>query len=103
LWYEEVGDDGKLRRVDNVRSALERLRRKTGINKPPKSLKKTSASLIRGNQKYSSLEDLFLGHAPRRMSDKHYTLPPQMLLDEAITWLRTEFEIPATSDDSEQS
>jgi hypothetical protein len=27
------------------------------------------------------------------MADKHYTLPPQDLLDEALGWLRDEFEI----------
>ena len=103
LWYEEAGDNGKLRKVDNVRSAFERLRYKTGINKPPKSLKKTSASLLRDNQKYASLEDLYLGHAPRRMSDKHYTLAPQTLFDEAITWLGTEFETATASGDGKQS
>ena len=103
LWYEEVGDDGKLRKVDNVRSAFERLRYKTGINKPPKSLKKTSASLLRDNQKYASLEDLYLGHAPRRMSDKHYTLAPQTLFAEAIAWLGTEFETATASGDGKQS
>ena len=83
-----------------MRSAFHRLRQKTGINKPPKSLKKTSASLLRDNQKYASLEDLYLGHAPRRISDKHYTLAPQTLFDEAIAWLGTEFEISASADKS---
>ena len=103
LWYEELKDDGKLRKVDNMRSAFYRLRCKTGINKPLKSLKKTSASLLRDHPNYSSLEDLYLGHAPRRISDKHYTLAPQTLFDEAIAWLGTEFEISATSDVSVQS
>ena len=102
LWYQEV-DGGKLKKNDNVKSAFDRLKRKTGIDKPLKSLKKTSASLLRDNPKYTSLEDLFLGHAPQRMSDRHYTLAPQTLFDEAIAWLGTEFEIPATSDVSVQS
>ena len=101
LWYQEV-DGGKLKKNDNVKSAFDRLKRKTGIDKPLKSLKKTSASLLRDNPKYTSLEDLFLGHAPQSMSDKHYTQAPQTLFDEAITWLGTEFEIPATSEASEQ-
>jgi integrase len=101
LWYEEVGDSGQLKKNDNVKSAFDRLKRKTGIDKPLKSLKKTSASLIRDNPKYTSLEDLFLGHAPQRMSDKHYTQTPQTLFNEAIAWLGTEFEIPASSDDNE--
>ncbi|MBC8875654.1 MAG: tyrosine-type recombinase/integrase [Planctomycetes bacterium] len=103
LCYEEAGDNGKLKKIDSVRSAYHRLRQKTGINKPLKSLKKTSASLLRNSQKYASLEDLFLGHAPRRMSDKHYTLAPQTLFDEAIAWLGTEFEVSATSTSGKQS
>jgi integrase len=93
LWHEEITAGGKYKRKDNVRKAFDRLRKKTGINKPPKSLKKTSASFIRNNSKYASLEGLFLGHAPQSMSDKHYTVAPQTLLDEAITWLGTEYEL----------
>ncbi len=93
LWYEEVRPDGSLNKIDNVRSAFERLKRKTKIKKPLKSLKKTSASLIRNNGKYAGLEGLFLGHAPQSMSDKHYTTVPQKLFDEAICWLAREYGI----------
>ncbi len=103
LWYSEVGDDNRLKRNDNVRSAFERLKRKTDIKKPQKSLKKTSASSLRNHPKYAGLEDLFLGHAPRRTSDKHYTQVPRSLFDEAIAWLGTEFAIPATSGDNERT
>lgn len=91
LWYEEVQPDGKLKKNDNIRNAFARLTKKTKINKPLKSLKKTSASLIRGNAKYASLESLFLGHAPQSMADKHYAVAPQELLDEAIVWLGGEY------------
>ncbi|MEQ8789939.1 MAG: hypothetical protein RIC55_26830 [Pirellulaceae bacterium] len=93
LLHVEVQDDGKLKKNDNIRNAFNRLRAKTGIDKPLKSLKKTSASLIRGSSRFASLEQLFLGHAPQRMSDKHYTVPPQTLLDEAISWLGVEFGV----------
>ncbi|MEA1950278.1 MAG: hypothetical protein U9N87_02765 [Planctomycetota bacterium] len=39
------------------------------------------------------LEDLYLGHAPRKLSGRHYAKPPQELFDEAITWLREEYRI----------
>ncbi|MCA9124729.1 MAG: tyrosine-type recombinase/integrase [Planctomycetaceae bacterium] len=93
LWYEEVQADGKLKKNDNIRNAFARLTQKTKINKPLKSLKKTSASLIRGNSKYASLESLFLGHAPQSMADKHYAATPQELLDEAIVWLGSKYGI----------
>ena len=50
LWYEELSEDGKYKKNDNVRSAFDRLRRKLKIEKPLISLKKTSASLIRGRK-----------------------------------------------------
>ena len=42
---QEVKPDGKLKKIDNVYTAFYRLCKKTGISKPPKSLKKTSSSL----------------------------------------------------------
>lgn len=111
---EEITKDGKYRKTDNVKNAFDRLRtvrkiaeplkarRKTSakkaeralkstIDKPLKSLKKTSASLLRDNARFSSLEGLFLGHAPQSMSDKHYAKAPQKLLDQAIQWLGKEY------------
>ena len=83
--------DGKYKKTDGIKNAFHRLNQTTDINKPLKSLKKTSATLIRGNQKYASLESLFLGHAPQSMADKHYAAAPQELLDEAITWLGEQY------------
>ena len=94
LWHEAVDDEGKLTKTDNVKSAFARLQKKTKINKPLKSLKKTSASLIRDHEKFGSLETLFLGHAPQTMADKHYARAPQALLDEAIGWLRGQYGLP---------
>ena len=93
LWREELNEDGKYKKNDNVRNAFDRLRGKLKISKPLISLKKTSATLIRGRKDSSGLEDLFLGHAPQRLSDRHYTKPPRELLDEAVTWLREEYRI----------
>jgi len=119
LWSEEITKDGKYRKTDNVKNAFDRLRTvreveeveetgktkkkasakkveramKSTINKPLKSLKKTSASLLRDNAKFSSLEDLFLGHAPQKMSDKHYAKVPHNLLDQAIDWLGDEYGV----------
>lgn len=114
LWSEEITKDGKYKKNDNVKNAFDRLRTvkqakvspkgrrkasamkkeramKSTIDKPLKSLKKTSASLLRDNAQFSSLEDLFLGHAPQKMSDKHYAKVPQNLLDQAVEWLGKEY------------
>lgn len=78
---------------DNVKNSFDRLRKKTKINKPMKSLKKTSASLIRGHERFSGVEDLFLGHAPQRMSDRHYAKAPEQLLDDALAWLGQQYGV----------
>ena len=91
LWMEELSD--KYKKNDNVRSAFDRLRRKLKIGKSLISLKKTSASLIRSSKEYKGLEDVYLAHAPQKMSDRHYAKAPQELLDEAIKWLREQYGI----------
>ncbi|MEA1951702.1 MAG: hypothetical protein U9N87_09970 [Planctomycetota bacterium] len=93
LWHEELVEEGKYKKSDSISSAFERLRSKLKIKKPLISLKKTSASLIRGRQDSSGLEDLFLGHAPQKLSEKHYAKIPQERLDETLKWLREEYRI----------
>lgn len=92
LW-DEINKDGQYKKNDNVKNAFERLRKKLKIEKPLKSLKKTSATLLRDNERFHGLEGLFLGQAPQAMSDKHYTHVPQNLLDRAIQWLGQELGI----------
>ena len=91
LWFDEMREGAKYVKIDNIKSAFHRLRRKTKISKPFISLKKTSASLIRGNERFSSLEILFLGQAPTIVAHKHYAQDPQRLLDAALEWLREEY------------
>eukprot|EP00456_Euglypha_rotunda_P047291 TRINITY_DN3770_c0_g1_i3.p1 TRINITY_DN3770_c0_g1~~TRINITY_DN3770_c0_g1_i3.p1 ORF type:complete len:172 (+),score=28.87 TRINITY_DN3770_c0_g1_i3:172-687(+) len=91
LWAEQLDTEGKYGKTDNIRNAFSRLTRKVGLPKPLKSLKKTSSSKLRDHDKFNGLEDLFLGHAPQKMSDKHYTTAPQKLLDSAIRWLASEY------------
>ena len=93
LWSEGVDHDGKYQKTDNIKNAFDRLRKQLGIQKPLKSLKKASATLLRGNERFQGLEGLFLGHAPQSMSDKHYTQIPQQLLDAAIQWLGGQFSV----------
>jgi len=95
LLTETVDGEGKYRKSDNIRNAFDRLRKKVNASdltgKPFKSLKKTSASLLRKNSKFQSIRGLFLGHAPREISDRYYAAAPQQLLDEAIHWLRDHY------------
>jgi integrase len=100
---EQYGTDGKFRKTDNVKNAFDRLSKKVGIKKTLKSFKKTSASLLRGEERFQSLEDLFLGHAPQKISDKHYTQVPGKLLDKAILWLETQFQFTLSARSEEQT
>lgn len=93
LKVEMLNQDGKLHKIDNVRSAFNRLSRATKIIKPLKLLRKTSATLLRSNRLFSGVENLFLGHAPRSMSDRHYAQTPQELFDEAIAWLGKQYGV----------
>ena len=85
LWEGVV--DGKYRKNDNVRSAIARVARQMGLKNPFKSMKKTSATLLRGNREFASVYDFFLGHSAKKIADRHYAKPPQELLDEALEWL----------------
>lgn len=93
LWSEQINAAGKYGKSDNIRNAFSRLTQRLSINKPLKSLKKTSSSKLRDNERFNGIEDLFLGHAPQKMSAKHYTTTPQKLLDAAICWLATEYAL----------
>jgi len=88
-----VKSDGKSYTNDAIKNAFDRVRKKTGIDKPMKLLRKTSATLIRSQAEYRGLEDLFLGHSPTSMSDRHYAQPPEQLLAAATDWLGTQFDV----------
>lgn len=99
LKTEVIQDNGKLKKTDVVRLAINRLAKKSEIKFTLKTLKKTSASLLRGHRSFQGLESLFLGHADRSIAHRHYTQAPQDLLDEAILWLGQELGIVAADYD----
>lgn len=98
LLVSSLKADGKLHKVDNVHCNFSRCCRRVKITgRPFKSLRKTAATLLRGNATFSGLESLFLGHAPRSIADRHYAGVPQELLGQAINWLATQFGLDAAS------
>jgi integrase len=99
-------DKGKLlvprgTRNDAVMRAYETLHRLSpGFQWTPKVVRSFVSSLLRTSDKYGRDEfiDLFLGHAPRAMADKHYARPAQALFDEAVIWLGRQLDqVPAES------
>ena len=93
----EVVRDGKTVKNDHIGLSFRRLIKPLGLYGQFKMLKKTSASLLRDHQNFSGLESLFLDHAPRSVSDKHYAKVPTQLLADALNWLRGEFKLPTST------
>jgi integrase len=74
-------------RADGFASAFLRLRKKLGLKKTLKQLRKLGATLLDTHETYGRFKSLFLGHAPASMADRHYAAPSQQLFDSAVTWL----------------
>ncbi|MEM8738056.1 MAG: hypothetical protein AAGG38_06210 [Planctomycetota bacterium] len=99
LRIDHIGEDGKLQRLDAIRSAVRRVylkinraRKKAGEQPMPthdlKLLRKTGADAITQNSEFGGrTADLYLGHSPRSMREKHYSNAEQGQLDAAVVWL----------------
>jgi integrase len=87
--YLRVGLTGKGNRakLDRLARDFYKLRAKIQMNRPLKELRKLGASLLNTRTEYGRLAPLFLGHAPKGVSERHYLTLPQELFDEAVTWL----------------
>ncbi len=92
-WVYERHEAGKLKSTDSIVSNFKwlkaRILKAEGLEftKPLKLIRKTSATLLGGSEKYGRYAQLFLGHSPRSVADKHYVASSQHLFDEAVTWL----------------
>jgi integrase len=85
---KELREDGKLKKTDRIQSNYRRLCALTGIKRPLKSLRKTSANLLASHKDYARFAGYFLGHADQSIKDRHYVDVPQDLFNEALEWLR---------------
>jgi hypothetical protein len=87
---KDMGDDGRLKKADNVATLFQHLKRKVGLAGEGKSLKvfrKTSATRLKGHPKYRDLRFWFLGHSARTVADRHYAAESDALMREAVEWL----------------
>lgn len=92
-------ENGRVKKIDNIRTAYNRLIRKLAnhktsplkIAKPLKTLRKTAASKLGSHADYSRFSQHFLGHAPGTVADRHYVIPSQERFDEAVAWLGQQF------------
>jgi integrase len=94
LLWKAVIEDGKKKKYDLVSLQWHRGRGEKRKNKPSiplKALRSVSSNLLKSNKEYADFADLFLGHAPSKMGEKHYYTYGQAHFDEAVTWLRCQF------------
>jgi integrase len=85
--------NGKVSHKCIITGAYNDLAKRLGQPKPFKILRKTSSSLLAGEMEYATVADLFLGHAPRGMAEKHYTAAPQKILNNGVKWLGTQYGV----------
>lgn len=91
LRRDRVDASGQYKKSDNIKSAFTRLQTKLSITKPFKLLRATSATLLESNERFRGLDDLFLGHAPKTIAEKHYSATSSSALDDALAFLRGQY------------
>jgi integrase len=98
LVEEHLTEDGEFRKTDNIKNAYERVLRKVSFSKPFTLTRKTSATLINADNRFRGLDQLFLGHAPATIAEKHYTATSKSALDEALAFLRKTYTVDKMDD-----
>ena len=96
LVRREVKPDGKLKRIDNIKTAIDRVYRAIDAKKgskapnlPPKHIRKTCATLLAGEYNASIATD-YLADVPSGVMARHYVKPNQTKFNKAIKWLGTQ-------------
>ena len=89
LWNDTI-DNGKNNNIDSAFKRLIIKLRKNDSDFPKTTyyaFRRTSSTLISNEQKYRIYGNLWLGHAPQSIADRHYNVTEDTLLDECIEWL----------------
>ena len=89
LWNDSI-DSWK---DNNIDSAFKRLIAKLQKNDPDfppvtyYAFRRTASTWISNESKYRIYGNLWLGHAPQTVADRHYNVNDDTVLDECIAWL----------------
>jgi integrase len=94
LKTEEIVN-GRVKKIDNVRSAFNRVVSKLvkekhepiKITKALKLMRKTAATKLGQHPEFGRFAQYYLGHAPATVADRHYVVPSQPQFDRALVWL----------------
>ena len=94
--------DGKHRKTDAVGREFRRLKLKCKIKgRSFICLKKTSRSLLEDNRDFHPIAELFVGRAPKTVSEKSYARPAENWLADATEWLRGKLKIAKAIKDAD--
>lgn len=91
LKQKKIAADGVVKKIDNIRCAYQRVAKKLHIDKHFRLMRKTASSMLDHHNEYSRFEQLFLGHSPRTIADRHYVDPSSEQFDAAVAWLGKQF------------
>ncbi|TWU37934.1 hypothetical protein Q31b_47230 [Novipirellula aureliae] len=94
-----IRPNGTYSKTDNIKNAYERALRRMPFKKPFKLLRKTSATLISADKRFRGLDQLFLGHAPSTVAERHYVAIDKNALNEALSYLREKYKIASIDTD----
>lgn len=95
---EKLNANGNPSKVDIIGKEFRKLMKKCEItDRSFINLKKTSRSLLEDNKDFQAVAELFVGRAPKTVSERHYAKPAANWLAEATDWLRASLEIEKLS------
>ena len=86
LWTSVQNDDGKTPKKDLILNQW----RKKKLPIPFGAFRSIGSTLIKSHRVHGQCSKYYLGQAPQSVEDRHYSAPPDVLLGEALDWLRTE-------------
>ena len=93
LKTESINAKGNYIKSDCFARSFRILAKKLGISKPPKCLRKTSASKLATHKEYKFYAQYFLGQKPDSIADNRYVVPSQEEFDLAVEWLGRQWGI----------
>jgi integrase len=91
-WVRDEIVNGKRKKSDSIKSLYVHLK----VKHPLKRFRKMGATVL--DKRFPESVELYLGHAPRTITQKPYVPPDRDRFDEAIRWLGKQFGLEEDAD-----
>jgi integrase len=91
LWTRHINERGKEVKKNLITMQWKRGRgegRATFLPIPIKALRSVGATLLESHETYARYVQMYLGHSPRSIAERHYAAPSREGFDQAVNWLR---------------